>query len=68
MVGRVLRDTRVAQGLTQVEVARRLGRAQSYVSRIESGKLRVDVMELFDICAALDVRAVDLIVGVAAKR
>ena len=65
LVGAVLRDARVAQGLTQVDVARRLGRAQSYVSKYESGELRVDVVALFEICAALEVRAVDLIEQVA---
>jgi transcriptional regulator with XRE-family HTH domain len=35
-----------AAGLTQVEVAKKLRRPQSYVSKCESGKRRVDVVEL----------------------
>lgn len=65
LVGGVLRDARVAHGLTQVDVARRLGRAQSYVSKYESGELRVDLVALFEICAALEVRAVELMEQVA---
>ena len=61
LVGGVLRDTRVAQGLTQVDVARRLGRAQSYVSKYETGELRVDLVALYEICAALDVPVVNLV-------
>ena len=33
-------------GLTQIEVARLLGRPQSFVSKCESGERRVDVTEL----------------------
>ncbi|MBL8841971.1 MAG: helix-turn-helix transcriptional regulator [Planctomycetes bacterium] len=44
-----LREARVAAGLTQVEVARRLGKPQSFVSKCESGERRVDVVELFDL-------------------
>lgn len=33
-------------GLTQVEVARRLGKPQSFVSKIESGERRLDFVEL----------------------
>ena len=41
-----LRAARRAAGLTQAEVARRLGRPQSYVSKCESGERRVDAVEL----------------------
>lgn len=41
-----LRQAREDAGMTQVEVARALGRPQSYVSKCESGERRVDVVEL----------------------
>ena len=41
-----LREARIASGLTQVEVAHRLGKPQSYVSKCESGERRMDVLEL----------------------
>jgi transcriptional regulator with XRE-family HTH domain len=41
-----LRQARLDAGLTQVEVARALGKPQSYVSKCESGERRVDVTEL----------------------
>lgn len=43
-----LREAREKAGLPQVEVARRLGKPQSYVSKCESGERRVDVIELED--------------------
>jgi len=41
-----LRQARLKAGLTQEEVARRLGKPQSFVSKCESGERRVDVVEL----------------------
>jgi len=41
-----LRQARKEAGLTQVEVAARLGKPQSFVSKCESGERRVDVVEL----------------------
>jgi DNA-binding XRE family transcriptional regulator len=41
-----LRKARKDAGLTQGEVAKRLRRPQSYVSKCESGERRVDVTEL----------------------
>jgi len=43
-----LRQARTEAGLTQAEVARRIGRLQSFVSKCESGERRVDVVELAD--------------------
>lgn len=41
-----LRAARLAAGLTQAEVAARLRRPQSYVSKCEAGERRVDAVEL----------------------
>jgi len=41
-----LKTARVEAGLTQVDVARRLRRPQSFVSKIESGERRIDPVEL----------------------
>jgi transcriptional regulator with XRE-family HTH domain len=49
---KLLREVRKEAGLRQVGLAERLGRAQSFVSDIEKGQRRVDVLELREICAA----------------
>lgn len=41
-----LQKARLEAGLTQVQVARKLGRPQSHISNIESGQQRIDIVEL----------------------
>lgn len=41
-----LKTARLDSGLTQAQVAKRLGRPQSHVSNVETGQQRVDVVEL----------------------
>lgn len=41
-----LRKARLDAGLSQVDVAKKIGRTQSYVSKIESGQRRFDVLQL----------------------
>ncbi len=41
-----LKAARVESGLGQIEVAKKLGRTQSYLSKIESGQRRFDVLQL----------------------
>ncbi|MDZ4864388.1 MAG: helix-turn-helix transcriptional regulator [Gemmatimonadota bacterium] len=43
-----LKAARVACGLTQVQVARALGRQQAYVSKCELGERRIDPIDLLD--------------------
>lgn len=44
---------RKAAGVTQVELADRLGRPQSFVSKVERGERRVDVVEFCQLAEAL---------------
>ena len=41
-----LKDERKKAHLEQAELARRLGRIQSYISKIETGHRRIDIFEL----------------------
>jgi transcriptional regulator with XRE-family HTH domain len=47
-----LRNARVAAGITQQQLAKRLGIPQSLVSKMETGERRVDAVEL-EILAAI---------------
>jgi transcriptional regulator with XRE-family HTH domain len=52
---RILRDTRVATGLTQVDLSRELGTTQGMVSKCESGGRRLQVIELWNWLRAMNV-------------
>jgi transcriptional regulator with XRE-family HTH domain len=49
----VLVEKRKKAGLTQAEVAAKLGRYQSFVATVESGQRRVDVMEFLAFAEAI---------------
>ncbi len=46
----LLRDTRVAAGLTQAQLSEQLGRGQSFASDVERGQRRLDLVQLRDWC------------------
>lgn len=50
-----LKRARKAAGLTQKEVAKRLGEHQSFVSRYETGERRLDVVEYLEIVEILGI-------------
>jgi len=52
---RLLRETRLQKGLTQVQLAERLGETQSWVSKWERGEHRLDIIELWKVCRAMEV-------------
>lgn len=57
----LMRDARDRAGLSQVELAARLDKPQSFVSKYESGERRLDVAEFIEICRAMDVSAPKLL-------
>jgi transcriptional regulator with XRE-family HTH domain len=63
----MLVELREAAGVTQVELAKRLRRPQSYVSKYERGERRLDVLELIEVCRALDHDASRFVHDLSAK-
>jgi transcriptional regulator with XRE-family HTH domain len=53
VVGRELRTTRQALGLTQAQVANRLGVSASYISAIEAGRRNLTLGQLANIANAM---------------
>jgi transcriptional regulator with XRE-family HTH domain len=49
----VLINARRSSGLTQAELGEKVGKDQSYVSLIENGQRRVDVLEFIALCRAM---------------
>lgn len=54
LYNQVLRDIRVRKDITQQQLANRLRRPQSFISKYESGERRLDVIEFIHVCHALD--------------
>jgi len=49
-----MRAARQASGVTQQELAKRLGKPQSYVSKAEMGERRLDVVEYLHFMRAVE--------------
>jgi transcriptional regulator with XRE-family HTH domain len=60
-VRELLRDLREAAGLRQVDLAVRLKRPQSFVSKYESGEKTLDFLEVREVCRALGVPLADFV-------
>lgn len=58
-----LREARQGASITQVDLARKLGTDQSYVSKYERAERRLDVIEVRAICVALGVSFPDFIIS-----
>jgi transcriptional regulator with XRE-family HTH domain len=52
---RHLRQARERAGLTQEQVAERLELTQTFVSKCERGERRLDIIELRDLCRAIEI-------------
>lgn len=53
-------EARQKAGLTQAQLAERLGKPQSFVSKAERGERRIDVVEFCDFADAIGVQPVVL--------
>ncbi|WP_298963730.1 helix-turn-helix transcriptional regulator [uncultured Roseibium sp.] len=57
----LLVQARKDAGLTQVELGKRLGQRQTFVSKFELGERRLDVAEFIEICRAIGADPHDII-------
>lgn len=58
-----LKAARLAKSITQVDLAKRLKRPQSFVAKYEQGERRLDVIELLTVCDALGVDGFEILRG-----
>ena len=55
VISAALKEARLAKGMTQAQLAQALERHQPFVVAVEKNQRRVDLVELMDIAAILDV-------------
>ena len=63
----ILIDARKSAGLTQVELAQKLKRPQSFVSKYERGERRLDVVEFLDVSRVLNLDSAAVLAEVDAR-
>lgn len=63
----VLVNARNEAGLTQRQLAQRLGRAHTFIAKVELGERRLDVIEFIDLAHALRVDPMELFARVARR-
>ena len=68
LIPHVLREARLKAGLTQQQLADRLGRPQTFVAKAESSRRRVDVLEFVEWAEALKVNPSQMIDEVRLRR
>lgn len=56
-----LKNARLQAKLLQADLAKKLRKPQSYISKVESGERNLDVIEYLDYCAALNISATNQI-------
>lgn len=55
-LGRILQQGRLLQGLTQQQLADKLGISQAYIWQLESGRPTIQINRLFDLMRATGIR------------
>lgn len=51
----LLQDERIKLGLLQKDLGKKMGKPQSFISKVERGERRIDPAELVDFCQALQI-------------
>lgn len=52
---------RKAKGITQQDLADALGKPQSYISKIENGERRLDILEFNELCKIIEVSPAEIL-------
>ena len=60
-LGALIRARREREGMTQSELARRVGMTRTSITNIESGRQKVQLHTLYDVAKALNVSPEDLL-------
>lgn len=62
----VISEVRLEKKITQIELANRMGKPQSFISKVERGERRLDIVEFCALAEALSVSPTSLLKRVLA--
>jgi transcriptional regulator with XRE-family HTH domain len=57
----LLKKQRNKAGLTQAELAKKIGKPQSFIAKFEGGERRLDVIELLEVAKILNLQPIEII-------
>ncbi|WP_417831867.1 helix-turn-helix domain-containing protein [Terasakiella sp.] len=64
-LGQNIKEKRIACGMSQFELAEKMGTEQTYISKLEAGKKKLRVDTVVRLALALNTTASDLLNGIA---
>ena len=67
VLGKRLKEARKKKGLTQEQLVEKLGVSIAYLSKVETGKIHINLERLSQICSLLDVTEGEILNGVSSK-
>lgn len=67
IIGKRLKEARKKKGLTQEQLVEQIGVSIAYLSKIETGKIHINLERLSEICSILDVTEGEILNGVSSK-
>lgn len=65
IIGKRLKEARKKKGLTQEQLVEKMGVSIAYLSKVETGKIHINLERLSEICGILDVTEGEILNGVA---
>lgn len=63
----LLYQVRITAGITQKSLAEKLNVPQSFVSKVETGERRLDIIELSEFCRCLNISLEDFVIALELK-
>lgn len=65
IIGKRLKEARKKKGLTQEQLSEKMGVSIAYLSKVETGKIHINLERLSEICSILDVTEGEILNGVS---
>lgn len=67
IIGKRLKEARKKKGLTQEQLVEKMGVSIAYLSKIETGKIHINLERLSEICGILGVTEGEILNGVSSR-